>query len=210
MVAHFGQWTFDSSLRQVIAASGEVAHVTPKAFDLLALLIEESPRVVHKSTLHARLWPDTFVADATLTGLVKELRRVLRDRDPASPFIRTSHGMGYAFCVALNPASATRRVDRWVIARGLRIPLKDGDNLIGRHPDSDIWLDAAGISRRHARIRVTGCISEIEDLGSKNGTLVGDVRLAGPMLLQDGDTIHAGPLAIVYRSADTGMSTETA
>ena len=54
-----------------------IVHVTPKAFDLLQLLIEQAPRVVEKRELHERLWRGTFVSDATLVGLVKELRRGL-------------------------------------------------------------------------------------------------------------------------------------
>jgi DNA-binding winged helix-turn-helix (wHTH) protein len=52
--------------------------------------------VVSKPELHERLWPGTFVSDSSLTGLVKELRRVLEDNDADSPVIRTVHRVGYA------------------------------------------------------------------------------------------------------------------
>ena len=54
--------------------------------------------MVPKSELHERLWKETFVSDATLVGVVKELRRVLDDRSPDLPIIRIAHRVGYAFC----------------------------------------------------------------------------------------------------------------
>ena len=58
--------------------------------------------------IHDRLWPGVFVAEATLVGLVKELRRSLADHDRRSPIIRTSHGVGYAFAAAVGQAPTRR------------------------------------------------------------------------------------------------------
>ena len=80
---------------------GDAIHLTPKAFDLLGLLLESAPRVVPKGELHERLWSGTFVSDATLAGLVKELRRALNHPSSDGPVIRTSHGVGYAFSGAV-------------------------------------------------------------------------------------------------------------
>jgi TolB-like protein/cytochrome c-type biogenesis protein CcmH/NrfG len=50
-----------------------------------------------KSEIHERLWPQTFVSEATLASVVSELRAALGD-DPKTPrFVRTVHGHGYAF-----------------------------------------------------------------------------------------------------------------
>jgi DNA-binding winged helix-turn-helix (wHTH) protein len=68
-------------------------HLTPLAFTLLDLLIAEAPRVFTKEELHSRLWPDTFVSDAALTSLIKELRRALDDRE-ARALIRTVNRIG--------------------------------------------------------------------------------------------------------------------
>src|SRR5215471_1525560 len=94
VVVRFAWFVLDSDRRQVTRDERAI-HLTPKAFDLLALLIAEAPRVVRKSELHERLWPGTFVADATLVGLIKELRRALDDRDKSAPIVRTAHGVGY-------------------------------------------------------------------------------------------------------------------
>lgn len=106
VIARFGSWTFDGRRRQVFRGNGEVLHLTPKAFDLLGILLEQAPSVVRKNELHERLWPGTFVSDATLVGLVKELRRSLNDRNRHLPVIRTSYGVGYAFCAPIDRAPA--------------------------------------------------------------------------------------------------------
>jgi hypothetical protein len=95
----FGPLALDVVARQV--SSGQVAlHLTPKAFELLALLVREAPRVVPKAELHQELWRETFVSDAALASLVKELRRELRERGRAADLIRTVHGVGYALAAA--------------------------------------------------------------------------------------------------------------
>jgi DNA-binding winged helix-turn-helix (wHTH) protein len=210
VIARFGAVTFDSARRQVMRENGEPLHLTPKAFDLLALLIDEAPRVVHKSEIHEHLWPGIFVTDATLVGLVKELRRALQDRDSGSPLIRTSHGVGYAFCGALEKSRVPRSSqEHWIVGAGVRFPLSEGENLIGRDPASAVWLDVAGVSRRHARIVVHNQRAELEDLGSKNGTMLRDEPTTSRTLLRDGDSIRIGPARITYRLTESGMSTET-
>jgi DNA-binding winged helix-turn-helix (wHTH) protein len=76
--------------------------------DLLALLIAEAPRVVRKDELHQRLWPGTFVSDATLVGLIKEVRRALDDHDGEPPLIRTAHGVGCALAGELRRPDSIR------------------------------------------------------------------------------------------------------
>jgi pSer/pThr/pTyr-binding forkhead associated (FHA) protein len=90
-----------------------------------------------------------------------------------------------------------------------RIALGEGQHIIGRDPSSAIHLDAVGISRRHARIVVTASDVLIEDLNSKNGTLLNDQPVADRRALHDGDLIQVGPVVIVYHASATGMSTET-
>jgi DNA-binding winged helix-turn-helix (wHTH) protein len=210
MSARFGAFTLDPDRRQLTSvASGEV-HLTPKAFDLLALLVAEAPRVVRKGELHERLWPGTFVSDATLVGLVKEIRRALDDHDSSAPLIRTAHGVGYAFAGELQPSTPRKAdVSRWVVAGGRRIPLGEGENLIGRDPLSTVCLEATGVSRSHARIVIDGGRAMLDDLGSKNGTTLGDRPVTGKVELHDGDRICVGPILIVYHVSASGISTET-
>ena len=158
MTVRFGAFALDSDRRQVTRDDVEI-HLTPKAFDLLALLVDEAPRVVRKTELHERLWPGTFVSDAALVALVKELRRALEDHDPRAPIIRTAHGVGYACAAPIDrgPARATP-VSRWIVAGGRRIALTDGRNLIGRDPAAAVLLDVSAshvVMRRSSSMNAT-------------------------------------------------------
>jgi DNA-binding winged helix-turn-helix (wHTH) protein len=210
MAVRFGPFTLDAARRQ-LRREGEVVHLTPKAFDLLLLLVNDAPRVISKHQLHERLWPATFVSDATLAGLVKELRRALHDHDDDAPVIRTVHRVGYAFCPEVHAAgpAVRARVWHWLVFRGRRMVLRDGENIVGRDPGSNVWLDVAGVSRRHARIIVGDHDASLEDLGSKNGTTVRDEHVRQTVTLEDGASISFGPVAGVYRTSTAGMSTET-
>ena len=206
----FGAFTLDAP-RRLVTRDGADVHLTPKAYDLLHLLVTEAPRVLTKSELHDRLWTQAVVSDATLTGLVKELRKALADSDRSAPLIRTVHGVGYSFCGTLAGAapSLARSAAHWLVMRERRIALHQGSNVIGRDPDADVWLDASGVSRRHARIEVSHARVRLEDLGSKNGTTVGGTRIDSAVTLRDGDQIGFGAIPCVYRMARNGMSTET-
>jgi TolB-like protein/DNA-binding winged helix-turn-helix (wHTH) protein/Flp pilus assembly protein TadD len=71
--------------------------LTPKAFDLLGALLETRPRALSKTEIRDRLWPQTFVTEATLASVVSELRAALADDAKDPRFVRTVHGHGYAF-----------------------------------------------------------------------------------------------------------------
>ena len=122
MSVRFGTFVLDSDRRQVMRGDA-VVHLTAKAFDLLVLLVDEAPRVVRKAELHDRLWPDTFVSDAALGALVKELRRALDDRDCENDH---SHGARRRLSLRRAPrtqAGATGPCERWIVAGGRRIAL---------------------------------------------------------------------------------------
>lgn len=73
----------------------------------------------------------------------------------------------------------------------------------------EVWLDSASVSRAHARIVVGPERVVLDDCGSKNGTRVGDRPVTTATTLQDGDGLRFGSVSAVYRSSDSGMSTET-
>jgi DNA-binding winged helix-turn-helix (wHTH) protein len=202
-------FSFNAERRSVVGAEGTPLHLTPKAFDLLQILIEEAPRVVRKAELHTRLWPDTFVSDAALTSLVKELRRVLRNLDPGAPLIKTTHGVGYAFDHACSFARAARKGIHWLIGPRRRYELKPGANVIGRDATADVRVDGIDVSRRHASIVVADENAAIEDLGSKNGTAVGGTLLVSCFALKDGDCIRVGSVTLTYRRQACDESTAT-
>ena len=206
MKVRFATFTLDSDARRLISQDGAEIHLSPKAFDLLRLLIERRPNVLDKASLHAQIWPRTFVVDANLTVLVSELRRALADDAREPRFIRTVHALGYAFCgdaVDLDapapgsPDASGARVPGspdgggarcWLMWNERAIVLAEGKNIIGRDPACSVWLDASGVSRRHARIDVEpgGDVVRLEDLGSKNGTFVDGSPILNVVKVADG------------------------
>lgn len=179
-------------------------HLSPKAFDLLCTLIESRPKVVEKETLHARIWPDTYVVDANLNVLVSEIRRAIGDKSQQPEFVRTVHGIGYAFCgtaVQVEAAASPEALFCWVAWASRTSSLSEGENVIGRDPRCSVWLDEEGVSRRHAAIRVDSATRRVtvEDLGSTNGTFLRRSRIRTEVALEDGDEINVGTVVLTIR-----------
>jgi eukaryotic-like serine/threonine-protein kinase len=92
----FGDCTFDSEAR-TLQRGTESVRLSGKAFQLLELLLAARPNPVEKDDLFVKLWPDTFVSEANLASLVKEIRAAIGDDARAPRFVRTVHRFGYAF-----------------------------------------------------------------------------------------------------------------
>ena len=90
-----------------------------------------------------------------------------------------------------------------------RQTLDEGEHVLGRDPNVEIYLDAPGVSRRHALITIAAGRATIEDLGSKNGTFVGDQRVDGSRSIGDGDVITVGSVKLTVRALQMPSSTET-
>lgn len=84
--------------------------------------------------------------------------------------------------------------------RGVKITVR-GPVIIGRSPGSDIVIGAEYVSGRHARFTIMGQNLFIEDLGSTNGTAVNGQRITEPTVLQSGDVVNVGDVAIRVRYA---------
>lgn len=206
MTTRFGDFRLDSGTRELRRGT-TVLHLSPKAFDLLAILLEQRPRVVGKDVLRERLWGSTTVLDANLNNLVSEVRTALDD-DPQVPrFVRTAHRVGYAFCgAASDDAPAGRGAATCFLVWNDRVLRLDRANVvIGRDPGNDIWIDAPGVSRRHAAIRIDadGAVptAMLEDLGSTNGTLVDGRRVTRPVALDNGQAIAMGDAVLTFRTS---------
>jgi DNA-binding winged helix-turn-helix (wHTH) protein len=209
-----GDWVLDTQTR-LIVRSGDIVHVSPKAFDLLAMLLRERPRVVSKPELLEHIWPDTIVTEANLATLVAELRSALGDDAHHPRSIRTAHRHGYAFCGMATEGNEATPMEtpgssRVRLLIGEReIALAPGAHVLGREPEAAVWVDSPRVSRRHARIFVSAAGTSVEDLGSKNGTFVNGNRVTNAHLLCDGDEIRLGSERLVLRFLGTNASTET-
>jgi DNA-binding winged helix-turn-helix (wHTH) protein len=192
-------------------------HLSPKAFELLKVLVEERGRAVSKAELLERVWPGVFVSDASLARVVTEIREGVGDRARQPRIIRTVHGFGYAFAADAEvdgeppgeTSHAKHHASCWLTSERRSFPLPDGELIAGREPDAAVWLESPRVSRHHARILVRGGAATVEDLGSKNGTFVRGVRITKPTRLEPGDEIRIGPFTLVFRLARGGATTET-
>lgn len=208
----FGPFTLDNESRQLLSGEDlQPVHLSPKAYELLRVLVDTRPRAVAKSELHERLWPSTFVSEATLASLVAELREVLGERGRKARFIRTVHGFGYAFS---GPTRGTGEPDpaavaTWIVFNGREKSLGEGAHVLGRDAEVAVPLSSPTVSRHHARIVITGEIATLEDLGSKNGTYVRGQPVTSPVQLADGDQIRIGVFEITFRTLTAWGSTET-
>ena len=71
--------------------------ITPKAFDVLAYLVEHAGQVVSQDELLRALWPETFVNPEVLRKYILEVRKALGDRPNNPEFIATLPKRGYRF-----------------------------------------------------------------------------------------------------------------
>jgi len=208
MPIRFGSCVLDAERRE-LRRGGAAAHLSPHAFDLLALLVARRPRAVSKDELLDRLWPDRIVTEANLAALVAEIRRETGDGARESRYVRTVHGFGYAFTDEAAAAPDEGAVCR-VVWGAREIALADGGNLVGRDPDAAITIDDPRVSRHHARIVVGRDRARLEDLGSKNGTWHNGRRISSREPLSDGDEVRIGPAVLVFRAFVPGGATATA
>ena len=77
----------------------------PKAFRVLKLLVERRGQLVTKKQVLDAVWPETFVGDAVLKDVVRQLREALNDSATAPSYIETAHRRGYRFIAKIAPTS---------------------------------------------------------------------------------------------------------
>lgn len=83
------------------------------------------------------------------------------------------------------------------VCAGIRSALlRDTELVIGRSPYCTLVLEHPSVSRLHAALRRVGDAIEVRDLGSKNGTFVGGVRLVGSAFIRVGDSLRVGAIDI--------------
>jgi DNA-binding winged helix-turn-helix (wHTH) protein len=207
MRVRFGDFELNTDAR-LLHSSGTPVHLSPKAFDLLCLLVAERPTALDKQTLISRIWPDAFVSDGSLAVLMTELRSALQDSATTPRFLRTVPRFGYAFCGHVEDAAASGTESRgspataWLLNRTHRIPLAAGVTTVGRDPGCEEMIDAPSVSRRHAHLIVSIHGIIVEDLGSKNGTFVNDTAVTAPTPVTDGDRVRFGSVQFLLRASD--------
>jgi len=72
-----------------------------------------------------------------------------------------------------------------------------------------VWIDDESVSRRHARISIDDEGATIQDLGSKNGTTVGDKKIRAPVRQSHRDVVRVGPASLTLRILKRTASTRS-
>jgi len=96
---------------------------------------------------------------------------------------------GYALVVEKGPRA------------GMTFVLHPGSTTVGRHPDSDIFLDDVTVSRHHCRFVATKEGLDLEDAGSTNGTYVNGKRV-DEARLGPGDEVLIGRFHLIVAHGD--------
>ncbi len=82
--------------------------------------------------------------------------------------------------------------------RGVQMPVT-GPVVVGRAPGADIVIATGFVSGRHARFQLMGQNLFVEDLGSRNGTMVNGAPITDPTALRNKDVVEIGDVAIRVR-----------
>lgn len=214
-IVHFGTFEVDLATGE-LRRKGARVRLQEQPFRILAMLLEAPGALVTREQLRQRIWPEAVFVDFEhgLNKAVSKLRRALGDTAEAPRFVETLPRRGYRFvapvgdarpAIAAPPGAATLFRVVW---QGRAIPLPEGTSVLGRDPAADVCVDAASVSRRHARIVVSRQGASLEDLGSKNGTALNGRLLTAPAGLRDGDEIRLGVEVLSVR-AYANRSTQT-
>ncbi|MFP5265212.1 MAG: winged helix-turn-helix domain-containing protein [Blastocatellia bacterium] len=92
----FGRFRLMAAER-ILLRESDVVPLTPKVFEILLTLVENSGQVISKEDLIRRVWPDTFVEEGNLTQNISLLRKALGEGQNSHQYIETIARRGYRF-----------------------------------------------------------------------------------------------------------------
>jgi Tol biopolymer transport system component/DNA-binding winged helix-turn-helix (wHTH) protein len=101
----FGSFRLDAA-EYVLLREGQIIHLTPKVFETLLVLVENSGHVVDKNELYKQVWQDAFVEETNLTKNISILRKILGNGDAETSFIETVPKRGYRFVVPVRKSGS--------------------------------------------------------------------------------------------------------
>jgi DNA-binding winged helix-turn-helix (wHTH) protein/TolB-like protein/Tfp pilus assembly protein PilF len=103
----FGTFRVDESERLLLRGE-DVVPLTPKAFEMLLVLLESSGHVLTKEDLMKRVWPDSFVEEANLSHNIYKLREALGEGSDGEKYIETLPRRGYRFVAKVTEVQGER------------------------------------------------------------------------------------------------------
>jgi len=210
-----GDWLVEPELNRV-SRGGSSYQLALKVMYVLVFLAEHAGTTVPKHRIIDAVWRTEFITENTLTQAIADLRRVLGDNARDPQFIETITKRGYRLIADVEilddaaPITPTTGLPCALVVDRQESALVAGDNLIGRATDAVVLLDSEEVSRHHAVVRVSMDSATLEDLGSKNGTLLWGSRVGSPTPLKDGDEIAIGPVVLTFRVLSSLATTRSA
>ena len=96
----FGPYRIDRAER-LLMRHGEVVPLTPKVFDTLLVLAENSGHILAKDEVMKTVWPDTVVEETNLTKNISTLRKALGESPDENKYIETIPWRGYRFVASV-------------------------------------------------------------------------------------------------------------
>ena len=127
----FKSFRLNLAERQLLDAKTPVS-LTPKAFDVLAVLVERAGHLVEKEELMQLVWPDSFVEEANVARIVHTLRKKLGDDGNGNKFIETVAKSGYRFVAKV--AEIVKKMKN--ILKTIRLKLQSQNPLMRFKPTS--------------------------------------------------------------------------
>ena len=89
---------------RLLLRDSDLVPLTPKVFEILLTLVENSGHVISKDDLMKRVWPDSFVEEGNLTQNISLLRKALGEGQNGHQYIETIARRGYRFIAPVSEA----------------------------------------------------------------------------------------------------------
>ena len=134
----FGDCRLDTE-QYVLNRAGHSISLQPKVFQVLQYLLIHRDRVVSKQELCEQIWPEQFISDASIEGVIKAIRQVVGDDGRTQWCIQTRRGQGYRFAASLADAEQ-------------RIPEPKALTKGAQQASSDTLPETQDVSRRHLTV----------------------------------------------------------
>lgn len=132
----FGPFTLDQT-RRALMRDGMTVALSPKAFSILAVLVENGGSIVTKETLLSAVWPDLVVEESNLTFQMSVLRKALGEKRDGERYIATVPGQGYQLALPVRDEEMSeiiveeRSTATMVVEESSRLPLVAGAGAVG-------------------------------------------------------------------------------
>lgn len=124
----FGIFTLDTDSERLLAGT-ETVKLAPKVYQCLVLLVESEGKLVSKDEFFAKVWPETFVEESSLTYSISQLRKVLAEYDADTKYVETVPRRGFRF-----PAEVKKLAKQ-------NLAVRDGRIFLEREQIEEVWIE---------------------------------------------------------------------